>query len=524
MQLERHVMSFITQYFEDSENGGLYHIVSEDFSHALDTDKHVDDQFNDARIHVIGAMISHDPDAIADAEKAVNAVMTRFEDTTHGGYFLKADRNWHIIDKNKSLADTEGIFGILMHLYEVSKKDQYLLQALQFLDTAVEKGWDNTHGGFFSLYHVDWTPACDTKDLHTQSGMLQHMNGAWKDGIDSPYATRAVYYKNRAEEFADFILEKAADKQNGGFFTSFSANWKPLKKEKDLAHIASLALTLYFQYHNSGPSIWGPRRGSHAFTGRPYPASYRYLGPAPSRDPVNAKAFRYGQTVIDTADILIEKGWDTEQGGFFSQLTEDFVPFDRNKILSTQLSCLMALNVAFRLSGFHRFKEKIVQLVKIIEDKCFDEQNGGVFHSFSPDWQPLTREKACGPNLLVNGILSMLSPIINNIDVTRETLYLSVEPLSQSIRCGESAQFTVTLQNQGFAPAKIRIGGLSTPTRWMKPDEKIVDLSSHEIHSYSLLISPPEGIPSGTYYFELTAAPAGEVAGYVSAGGKLIIM
>ena len=70
-------MSFITQYFEDSEKGGLYHNLSEDFSQVLDFDKHVEDQFNDARISVIGAMISHEPEAIADAEKAVDKQFAR---------------------------------------------------------------------------------------------------------------------------------------------------------------------------------------------------------------------------------------------------------------------------------------------------------------------------------------------------------------------------------------------------------------------------------------------------------------
>jgi hypothetical protein len=263
--------------------------------------------------------------------------------------------------------------------------------------------------------------------------------------------------------------------------------------------------------------------GSHAYTGRPYPASYRYLGPAPSLDPVSEKAFRYGQTVIDTADLLIAKGWDAKQGGFYAQLTADLAPADERKLLSTQLSCLMALNVAFRLSGFERFKDKIIQGIKIIEDKCFDEQNGGAYNSFDRGWHPLTRDKICGPNLLVNGILSMLSPITNEIDVTRETLYLAVEPQVRNIRNGQSAQFTVTVQNQGFAQVKIRIGGLSTPTRWMQPEEMIFDLSSHEVKSYTISITPPEDMPPGTYYFELTAAPAGEVAGYVAAGGKVII-
>ena len=117
----------------------------------------------------------------------------------------------------------------------------------------------------------------------------------------------------------------------------------------------------------------------------------------------------------------------------------------------------------------------------------------------------------------------MLSPITNDIDVTRETLYLAVEPYALNISSGQPAQFTVTVQNQGFVPVKIRIGGLSTPTRWMQPEEKVFNLSSHEVKSYTVSITPPESMPPGTYYFEITAAPAGEVAGYVAAGGKIII-
>jgi len=516
-------MSFITQPYEDTEQGGLYHVMSEDFSRVIDSDKHADDQFNDARIPVIGAMISHDPESIADAEKAVDSVMERFADTTHGGYFLKADRQWRIIDNHKSLTATESIFGILMHLYEVSKKDTYLLKAFEFLDVAVNKAWDPVHGGFFTLYRDNWAPAVDTRDLATQAGMLQHMNGAWKDGVDSPYGARAAYYRKRAEDFADLILDKAHDRGKGGFYTSFSNDWQPLGTKKDLAQIASLALTLYFQYHNAGPSIWGPRRGSHAFTGRPYPASYTYLGPAPSLDPVSMQAYRYGKAVIDAADYIIEKGWDAEHGGFYAQISEDLQPEDTHKLLATQLACLMALNVACRLSGFERYKQKIRAAVKILEDRCFDEQNGGVYAACGRDWQPLTRDKVCGPNLLVNGILSMLSPVVNDVDVARNTLRVWIEPASCSISQGRSAIVSVTVQNQGFAPVPVRVGGLSTPTRWMNPPEMRMDLAPHESKTCPITITPPADMPAGTYYFELTAAPAGEVFEYAAAGGKVII-
>ena len=77
--------------------------------------------------------------------------------------------------------------------------------------------------------------------------------------------------------------------------------------------------------------------------------------------------------------------------------------------------------------------------------------------------------KVCGPNLLVNGILSMLSPIVTDRDVTRNTLRIWIAPPVSSISRGQSALVSVTVQNQGFAPIHVRVGGLSTPTRWMNP-------------------------------------------------------
>ena len=516
-------MSFLDEYFEDKEKGGLFHAVSEDFSTVLNTEKHVEDQFTAAHTHVIGAMISHDPEAIEDAEKVVNEVMERFEDKKHGGFFIKADKDWNIIDRNKSFSEVEAIFGMLMHLYEINKKDEYLLKALDYLDLTLERAWDQRDGGFFSLYREDWSRAVDKKDLATQAGMLQHMGGGWKDGMDSPYAVRAEAFKRRAEAFVNLILEKAADKVNGGFYTTFAADWKPLEKEKEVAQLGSLALTLYFTYHNFGPSIWGPRKGSHAYTGRPYPAVYAYRGPAPNTDPVSPKAYPYGRTVVEIADILCEKAWDGEHGGFYAKLTEKYAPADKRKIMSAQVASLMALNVAYRLTGFPRFRAKLIDAVKVVEDKCFDQEHGGVYTEFAQDWTPLSRDKVCGPNLTLGGLLSMFGPVIDGVPVMRNTLKIWADPPAQTIKRGQSAQVTVTVQNQNFEPVKVRVGGLSAPTRWMDPPEMRVDLAPHQVTSYKLTITPPQGVPSGPYYFELTLAPAGEVGEYVSVGGKVVL-
>ncbi len=511
-------------YFEDKEKGGLFHAVSEDWSRVVDDQKISEEQFSAARISVIGAMISHDHDAIIDAGKAVDEVITRFEDTKNGGYFFSADKNWNITRREKNLDKTSDIFGVLMHLYEVSYNDAYLLKALGFLDVALDHAWDKQHGGFFSLYTENWDVAADIKDLATQCSMLQHLNGSWKDGMDSPFGARSAYHKQRARELGDIILDKAADKLHGGFYTSFTRDWKPASKDKDIAELASLALTLYFHYHNLGPSIWGPRRGSHAYTGRPYAAVYSYRGPAPSVEPVSEYAYQFGKKVIEIGDILVDHAWDKEHGGFCTTVSEDLRPHDTTKHISTQINCLLALNVAYRLTGASRFQKRCAEAIKTIEDKCFDSNNAGVYASFTRDWTPTSRDKICGPNLIVGGIMSMIGPVAQGLDVTRNTRALWIDPFCQKVGAGESAQFTVTVQNQGFEKEKIRIGGLTAPHRWLNPGDSTFDLAPHEIKKFTLTVTPPKDMPPGDYPFEITCMGAGEVAEYVSRSGKITIL
>lgn len=516
-------MGFLEDYFEDKDHGGLFHAMSEDFATVRDSNKYAHEQFTAARTSVIGAMITHEPTAIEDAENAVKNVMQRFEDTRHGGYFSVADRNWKIIDTRKYLSATGELFGVLMHLYEVSKNDAYLLKALDLIDIALSDAWDMKWGGFFSWYSADWNSASDSKDLETQATMLQHLNGSWKDGMDSPYGARSAKHRKRAEEFADLLLQKCADGKHGGFYTKYTADWRPASHEKDVGALASFALALYFHYHNMGPSIWGPRKGSHAYTGAPYPALYAYRGPAPNCEPVSEKAYRYGRVVVDLCDLLLQCAWDDCYGGFYTSLSERLEPEDTKKLFETQVNCLLALNVGYRLTGFKRFQQKLSEAVGIIEEKCFDAEYGGVYSAFDRSWQPICRDKECGLNLMGMGILNMIRPIVEDREVTRQPLCLWLEPQREVIHSGESARFTITVQNLGFETFRIRIGGLSSPSRWMRPDDIVIELKPHEVYSYQLTIEPPPGMPVGRYPFEITCMPDGQIRDYVSVSGLIIL-
>ncbi len=510
-------------YFEDKERGGFYHASSEDWSGIADTDKHAEEQFTAARTSVIGAMLTHDPEVIAEAERAVSDVINRFEDVRNGGYYFAADSDWNIIKREKSLSVTGEIFGVLMHLYEVSRNDRYLQKAMDFMDLALERARDTRFGGFYSLYEEDWKPATDIKDLQTQSSVLQHLNGSWKDGMDSPLGAKAAAHKKEAQAFGALLLDKARDTVHGGFYTAFAPDWTPAVREKDVDQLASLALTLYFHYHNLGPSVWGPRRGSHAYTGRSYPEAYRYFGPAPCIDPIGKEAFRFGKAVMEICYLLIDRAWDPQHGGFYSRLKENLQPHDDSKQISTQIACLMALNVGCRLTGFQRFQSRLAEAVKALEDKAFDPENSGVYTSFSRAWEPKLREKICGPNLMIGGIMSMVAPVAGGQDLTRQTLAMWIDPPVQEIAGGCAGRLRVTVQNQGFETVRVRLGGLTAPGRWMDPADSVLALAPHEVSGCTVSVTPPAGMPPGKYCFEITCMPDGPVGEYVSAGGKIVI-
>lgn len=76
---------------------------------------------------------------------------------------------------------------------------------------------------------------------------------------------------------------------------------------------------------------------------------------------------------------------------------ENLAPKDTAKLFATQISCLMALNVAYRLTGFKRFQQKLAETVKIMEDRCFDPENGGVYVPLSVIGNPHSGIKYAAP-------------------------------------------------------------------------------------------------------------------------------
>ena len=500
------LMKIMLDSYSDKVNGGIYHAVSKDWSTITDDSKYCEDQFSLALTNVFQNMMTGNPVSRDRAKDLVDLTINKFEDKTNGGFYQKATKDWKIEDKDKSVHLISSSFSTIMHLYEITFDDSYLLKCFDLLDLLLDKGWDKTHGGFFDSYNEDWTPKSTTKSLSTQMDVILHFAGAWKDGIDSPYAERAERYKQKSIEITKLTIEKMYDHQHGGFVKSCNADWSVKDDSKDTEEITSAITTLFFIYHNLGPVIWGPRKGSHAYSpGRPIHDNYSYLGPAPDPRPISMEAYNIGKIVVDTANLLAEKSWDPQKDGFYKSCTRNWLPGDKSKSSKVQTDCLVALNIAYKLCGDIELKNKLKKLQDVLKEKAQDKVDSGYFENYSFDWKPLDKQKLFSINMGIFGALMMTGSTVRNPPLAPVKLKVWIEPKNRIVEEGETALYEIMIQNQGFFLEKIRIGGLMAFTRWMDPREFRIDLKPHQIHTYTLKVKPPRGLSGNTYSFEVSA-------------------
>ena len=492
--------------YRDEVNGGIYHALSEDWSTITDSSKYCEDQFLLARTFVFQNMMTGNPASRDKARELTDFAIEKFEDRVNGGFYKKFTKDWKIADKEKNLHVLSNAFGTIMHLYEITFDDYYLLKCFDLLDLVLDKCWDKTHGGFFESYSENWTPKGDTKNLSTQMEIILHLAGAWKDGIDSPYAERAEHYKQKSIEITNLIIKKMYDYEQGGFFKRCNADWSVKDERKDTEEVASAITTLFFIYHNLGPVIWGPRKGSHAYSpGRPINDNYSYLGPAPDPRPISMEAYNIGKIVVDMATLLMEKAWDQQNGGFYKSCTRNWLPSDKSKLSKVHADCLIALNIAYKLGGDIKLKNSLKKLQNVLRRKAQDKVNSGYFERYSLEWKPQDKYKSFSINMGLFGALMMTNSTVKNPPLSPVKLKVWIEPHSYGAEEGETAHYEVMVQNQGFSSERIRIGGLMALSRWMNPGEFYVELKPHQVYTYTLKVKPPQGLRGNTYPFEVSA-------------------
>ncbi len=508
----------------DRSYGGYYHSVSENWDIAKDSTKSFVDHLILGRMLLFSASATGDLNRIEEGEKLVNLAINKFSDKKNKGFFSTLSRDWSsILDGLKTTFLMASSIGTILHLYEYTLKEKYLLKMFEMMDTLRSNCRDYENGGFYDSFTEDWTVKSDQKSLQTQISVLQALNGCYKDGVDSVYAEKAEEYKKEAEKLAKLVLKKMYDKEHGGFFSSCDAKWVQKNLNKDVKQNAQAITALIFHYNTIGPVVFGPRIGSHAYTARPIWPWYSYVGPAPSMEPISTEAFAFGEAAAETVDCLLQRAWDTESGGFHPYCSREWAPLKKEKDVLVQSTCLVALNMFHRVSGFDMVREKIALMKRLLETRTWDFKNNGFYKNLGESWKPLSTDKFTEVNIEVPGALSMVQTILSSPAIPKFKPRIWIEPRDIRTSEGETFPFTVTVQNQSFLPDKIRIGGLTSFSRWLSPSDYSIDLKSHQVARFTIQLTVPRGLTGKTYPFEITAISMNDATQYSGATAKITI-
>jgi hypothetical protein len=513
----------ILQAFEDRERGGLYHTLSEDLTKVINPNKYALDHFAAVENHLVNFLIRGEAKELEQAEKLVSLALDKFEDKGRKGFYTTTSKGWVITDDSKDTAVMAQITRVLFHLYESTSNEKYLLKGFDTLDLLLTQCWDEKDGGFFNSFTADWTVKSPLKALITQIQILQALEAGWKNGLDSKYAGKAEYYRQKARELADLIEEKMYDIKYGGFFLSCNPDWtvKDLRKDTEVLSEAITAFSIH--YNQLGPMIFGPRKGSSSHLGKTFPPSYTYRGPAPNPDLLGMDAYHSLKLAWDTANLLIKKAWDDKKGGFYNLCSQEWEPADGNKEMLANAAAINALNTFYRSTGIGEFKEKLHQVMNILDDKAEGEVNPGFFDIYNFNWEPIHREKTLLTNLETYRALSLARPILKGASIPRIRFKVWIDPDNVTIREGEAADYKVTIQNQGFTEEKVRIGGFTSLSSWMSPKELSLEISPHQIATYTLQVHPPFGLMHKKYPFEITVVPIRDTTQYFTGSAAVTI-
>jgi mannose/cellobiose epimerase-like protein (N-acyl-D-glucosamine 2-epimerase family) len=512
----------ILQVFEDRERGGVYHTFSEDLTKVINPNKYSLDHFAVVENHLVNFLLRGDAKELEQAEKLMSLALDKFEDKGRKGFFTATSKNWVTTDDSKDTAIMAKITQVLFLLYECTMNEKYLLKGFDTLDLLLSQGWDEKDGGFFNSFTADWGVKSSLKTLPTHIQILLALEAGWKNGLDSKYAGKAEYYRQRARELADLIEEKMYDTKYGGFFTSCNSDWSVKDSRKNTEALFRAVAAFSIHYNQLGPMIFGPRKGSLSYYGKAFPSGYVYRGPAPNPDLLGMDAYHFIKLAGDVATLLIKKAWDDKKGGFYNICSQEWEPVDANKEMLTHAAAINGLNTFYRSTGMGEYKEKLNQVLNLLDDKAEGEVTPGFFDIYNFNWEPIYREKNLFTNLETYSAISSARPTLKT-SYPRIRFKVWVDPDNITIREGEAAEYKITIQNQGFTEEKVRIGGFTSLSSWISPKELFIEIPPHQIVTYTLQVRPPFGLMHKKYPFEITVVPARDTSQYFTGSAGVTI-
>lgn len=179
-ELFDNILPFWMQYSQDTEYGGFYGRLSNDWNVEKKASKSL--ILNTRILWTFSALYQFRPkdDFLYMAERAYNYIINNFLDREMGGVYWLLDYKGQVIDNRKKIYGQAFFIYALATYYAATQKEQSLDYAKDIFNLIEKHNYDQINTGYFEASNRDWTIAEDLRlsaiDMNEKKSMNTHLH------------------------------------------------------------------------------------------------------------------------------------------------------------------------------------------------------------------------------------------------------------------------------------------------------------------------------------------------------------
>jgi cellobiose epimerase len=253
---------------------------------------------------------------------------------------------------------------------------------------------DTVFGGFVTNLDFDWKPG--SCDLKYPSMIGRHIFS---------YATAYLMtgdekYLSIASETKDYLIKYGWDKEYGGWYDMLNRDGSPAAKTK----------TMFIQIY--------------ALTGL---AMYYFV----THDTVVLRYIEKGNNLLE------EKLWDTNAGGYFNMASREWAVNDSNKSFASQVAPVSGYLLYLALATGHNcYIAQSIRIMNTVLSRMGDPESGWILEDFDKDWNYIPGNPDhinIGHNLEVVWMTLRLALLQKNEDYIRQAESFCTSKISRAL-------------------------------------------------------------------------------------------
>ncbi|GAB4056163.1 AGE family epimerase/isomerase [Spirosoma litoris] len=357
----------------DRENGGFITHFDQHGNDSGEDEKSLIAQTRSIYTYASAHRAGYGNGELADmARHGVDYLLTNMWDQEYGGFYWMTNR------KGEILIDQKIVYGQSFAIYCLS---EYTLAtgdtrgvdyARKVFDLLQKYVVDTCHGGYFEMFHRDWTlkgPGAAGGDRKTLDAHM-HLMEAFTTLYE---CTQEPIHRRKLLEIIELLVTKIMHPAYGTGVPQFWANWQ-------------VAPQIKFDV------IWGwdrftedgVKREAEDNTSYGHNAEFAWLL-IHALDVLQIPYDTYRDQLQKSFSHAVDYGVDWEQGGVFVEGSHSGAVYDREKEFWQQAEVLIGFLDAYRILGDEKYWNAYVNVHRFVLDKM-------VNHSVGEWWPLMTRQ------------------------------------------------------------------------------------------------------------------------------------